>query len=185
MSFHLKIMEYYEKVKQIVQQKKIQMSNLMNQARMQAAQMDGLVLQGFYQLLESKVTIHCCKQDVVTVQAAVQKIIPIYKAAVKDNLEVRIDQETFLSSEVSGGIELYNVDGKIKVSNTCTCIFILMSLLDLGHMITGLIWATLLPPTIGPHIVCRDPRRAIIATHGPALAEWVHAIADRRPAVPS
>ncbi len=52
-------------------------------------------------------------------------------------------------------------------------------------MITGLIWATLLPPTIGPHIVCRDPHRAIIATHGPALAEWVHAIADRRPAVPA
>ncbi len=56
---------------------------------------------------------------------------------------------------------------------------------DLGHMITGLIWATLLPPTIGPHVVCRDPRCAIIATHGPALAERVHAIADRRPAVPA
>ncbi|KAL1278997.1 hypothetical protein QQF64_025670 [Cirrhinus molitorella] len=42
---------------------------------------------------------------------------------------------------------------------------------DLGHLITGLIWATLLPPTIGPHIVCRDPHCATIATHGPALAE--------------
>uniref|UniRef100_A0A672RJL6 V-type proton ATPase subunit E 1-like n=1 Tax=Sinocyclocheilus grahami TaxID=75366 RepID=A0A672RJL6_SINGR len=126
----------------------LQMSNLMNQARLKvlkarddmisdllndarqrlanvardpsryAALMDGLVLQGFYQFLEPKVTIRCRKQDVGIVQAAVQKNIPIYKAAVKDNLEVRIDQENFLSPEVSGGIELYNADGKIKVSNT-------------------------------------------------------------------
>ncbi|XP_059360822.1 V-type proton ATPase subunit E 1-like [Carassius carassius] len=145
----LKIMEYYEKKeKQIEQQKKIQMSNLMNQARLKvlkarddmisdllndarhrlanvardpsryAVLMDGLVLQGFYQLLEPKVTIRCRKQDVGIVQASVQKNIPIYKAAVKDNLEVRINQDNFLSPELSGGIELYNADGKIKVSNT-------------------------------------------------------------------
>lgn len=78
-----------------------------------------------------------------------QKNIPIYKAAVKNNLEVRIDQDNFLPPDMcvstiqrksflyseseaacvnrvccllspcsSGGIELYNADGKIKVSNT-------------------------------------------------------------------
>uniref|UniRef100_A0A8C8C6Y6 Uncharacterized protein n=1 Tax=Oncorhynchus tshawytscha TaxID=74940 RepID=A0A8C8C6Y6_ONCTS len=142
----LKIMEYYEKKeKQIEQQKKIQMSNLMNQARLKVlkarddmisemlsearqrlanvakdparypALMDGLVLQGFYQLLETKVTIRCRKQDL---QAAIQKTIPVYKAAVKNNIEVRIDQDNFLSPDISGGIEIYNADGKIKVSNT-------------------------------------------------------------------
>ncbi len=45
---------------------------------------------------------------------------------------------------------------------------------DLAHMITGFIWATLLPPIIGSHGVCRDPYCAITATHGPALAERVH-----------
>jgi len=145
----LKIMEYYEKKeKQIEQQKKIQMSNLMNQARLKvlkarddmisemlnearqrlsniakdqsrySALLDGLILQGLYQLLEQKVTIRCRKQDVPMVQASIQKNIPIYKAAVKNNLEVRIDQDNFLSPDVSGGIELYNGDGKIKVSNT-------------------------------------------------------------------
>ncbi|KAF3705197.1 V-type proton ATPase subunit E 1 [Channa argus] len=145
----LKIMEYYEKKeKQIEQQKKIQMSNLLNQARLKvlkarddmisemlnearqrlaniakdpskyAALMDGLVLQGFYQLLESKVTVRCRKQDVQMVQASIQRSIPIYKAAVKDKLEVRIDQDNFLPSDISGGIEIYNGTGKIKVSNT-------------------------------------------------------------------
>ncbi|KAM7378353.1 hypothetical protein PAMA_013315 [Pampus argenteus] len=145
----LKIMEYYEKKeKQIEQQKKIQMSNLMNQARLKVlkarddmisemlnearqrlanvakdqarypALLDGLILQGLYQLLETKVTIRCRKQDLQLVQASVQRNIPIYKAAVKNNLEVRVDQDNFLSPDISGGIELYNVDGKIKVSNT-------------------------------------------------------------------
>ncbi|NP_001352369.1 V-type proton ATPase subunit E 1a [Danio rerio] len=145
----LKIMEYYEKKeKQIEQQKKIQMSNLMNQARLKVLKarddmikdllndarerlatiakdpnqyqtlLEGLVLQGFYQLLESRVIIRCRKEDVAMVQTAVQKNIPIYKEAVKSNIEVRIDENTFLSPDISGGVEVYNADGRIKASNT-------------------------------------------------------------------
>lgn len=145
----LKIMEYYEKKeKQIEQQKKIQMSNLMNQARLKVlkarddmisemlnearqrlgniakdparypALMDGLILQGLYQLLEPKVTIRCRKQDVQMVQASIQRNIPIYKAAVKINIEARIDQDNFIPPDVAGGVEIYNANGKIKVANT-------------------------------------------------------------------
>ncbi|KAA8580296.1 hypothetical protein FQN60_005831 [Etheostoma spectabile] len=115
----LKIMEYYEKKeKQIEQQKKIQMSNLMNQARLKVLKARDDMISGFYQLLEPKVTIRCRKQDVQMVQASIQRNIPIYKAAVKMNIEVRIDQDNFISPDVSGGIEIYNGNGKIKVSNT-------------------------------------------------------------------
>uniref|UniRef100_UPI0037E81C98 V-type proton ATPase subunit E 1a n=1 Tax=Semicossyphus pulcher TaxID=241346 RepID=UPI0037E81C98 len=145
----VKIMEYFEKKeKQIEQHKKIQMSNLMNQARLKVLKarddminellnearqrlaeivkdpakystlLEGLVLQGFYRLLEPKVTIRCRPQDVEMVQAAVNKNIPIYKEAVKNNIVVRIDQERFLPSEICGGVEMYNDNGKIKVSNT-------------------------------------------------------------------
>ncbi|MCI4380318.1 hypothetical protein PGIGA_G00238700 [Pangasianodon gigas] len=145
----LKIMEYYEKKeKQIEQQKKIQMSNLMNQARLKvlkarddmildllneartrlagiakdpaqyASLLEGLVLQGFYQLLEPKVTIRCRKDDLAMVEAAVQKNICIYKETVKSNIEVKIDKDNFLSPDISGGVEVYNANGKIKVANT-------------------------------------------------------------------
>ncbi|XP_047452247.1 V-type proton ATPase subunit E 1a [Mugil cephalus] len=145
----VKIMEHYEKKeKQIDQHKKIQMSNLMNQARLKVLKarddmitdllhearqrlaevakdparysvlLEGLVLQGFYQLLEPKVTIRCREQDVELVQAAVNKSIPIYQEAVKRSITVRIDQERFLSSNICGGIEMYNDNGKIKVLNT-------------------------------------------------------------------
>lgn len=143
------IMEYYEKKeKQIEQHKKIQMSNLMNQARLKVLKarddmitdllnearqrlaeialdparystlLEGLLLQGFYRLLEPKVTIRCRQQDVEMVQAAVNKNIPIYKEAVKSNILVKIDTERFLPSDICGGVEMYNDNGKIKVSNT-------------------------------------------------------------------
>ncbi|KTG05958.1 hypothetical protein cypCar_00018120 [Cyprinus carpio] len=115
----LKIMEYYEKKeKQIEQQKKIQMSNLMNQARLKVLKARDDMVKGFYQLLERKVIIRCRKEDVAMVQAAVKKNIPIYKETVKQNIEVRVDENSFLSPNISGGVEVYNADGKIKVSNT-------------------------------------------------------------------
>uniref|UniRef100_UPI003AAECD32 V-type proton ATPase subunit E 1a isoform X3 n=1 Tax=Centroberyx gerrardi TaxID=166262 RepID=UPI003AAECD32 len=115
----VKIMEYYEKKdKQIEQHKKIQMSNLMNQARLKVLKARDDMITGFYQLLEPKVTIRCRQQDVEMVQAAVNKNIPIYKDAVKSNIVVKIDQERFLPSDICGGVEVYNDNGKIKVSNT-------------------------------------------------------------------
>ncbi|XP_014856348.1 PREDICTED: V-type proton ATPase subunit E 1 isoform X2 [Poecilia mexicana] len=143
----VKIMDYYEKKeKQIEQHKKIQMSQLKNQARLKVLKarddmdllnearqriadivkdpdrytklLEGLVLQGFYQLLEPKVTIRCRQQDVDMVQAAVNKNVAVYKETVKSNITVRIDQDHFLPSNICGGVEVYNNNGKIKVSNT-------------------------------------------------------------------
>ncbi|KAK7891370.1 hypothetical protein WMY93_023333 [Mugilogobius chulae] len=145
----VKIMEYYEKKeKQIEQHKKIQMSHLLNQARLKVLKarddmimdlvkeaqqrladiakdpdnysvlLQGLLLQGFYQLLESKVTVRCRPQDVELVQAAINKVIPIYKESVNINILVKIDEQRFLPSDICGGVEVYNDNGKIKVTNT-------------------------------------------------------------------
>ncbi|KAJ1166116.1 hypothetical protein NDU88_006525 [Pleurodeles waltl] len=145
----LKIMEYYEKKeKQIEQQKKIQMSNLMNQARLKVLKarddlisdllneakqrlakivkdgtqyqklMNGLVMQGLYQLLEHKVVLRCRKQDIPLVKAAVQKCVPEYRESTKRDIEIVLDQDNHLPHEIAGGIEMFSADGKIKVSNT-------------------------------------------------------------------
>ncbi|XP_060784312.1 V-type proton ATPase subunit E 1a [Neoarius graeffei] len=139
---------YEKKEKQIEQQKKIQISNLMNQARLKVLKarddmildllnearvrlaniakdsaqystlLEGLIMQGFYQLLEPKVVIRCRKDDLAMVEAAVRKNIPVYKETVKSNIEVCVDKDNFLSPDISGGVEVYNANGKIKVSNT-------------------------------------------------------------------
>uniref|UniRef100_A0A2K6TTT2 ATPase H+ transporting V1 subunit E1 n=1 Tax=Saimiri boliviensis boliviensis TaxID=39432 RepID=A0A2K6TTT2_SAIBB len=145
----LKIMEYYEKKeKQIEQQKKIQMSNLMNQARLKVLRarddlitdllneakqrlgkvvkdttryqvpLDGLVLQGLYQSLEPRMTVRRRKQDFPLVKPVVQKAIPMYKIATKNNVDVQTDQESHLPEDIVGGVEIHNGDHKIKVFNT-------------------------------------------------------------------
>uniref|UniRef100_A0A8W4F792 ATPase H+ transporting V1 subunit E1 n=1 Tax=Sus scrofa TaxID=9823 RepID=A0A8W4F792_PIG len=115
----LKIMEYYEKKeKQIEQQKKIQMSNLMNQARLKVLRARDDLITGLYQLLEPRMIVRCRKQDFPLVKAAVQKAIPVYKIATKRDVDVQIDQEAYLPEEIAGGVEIYNGDRKIKVSNT-------------------------------------------------------------------
>ncbi|ETE70149.1 V-type proton ATPase subunit E 1 [Ophiophagus hannah] len=115
----LKIMEYYEKKeKQIEQQKKIQMSNLMNQARLKVLKARDDLIAGLYQLLEPRMTIRCRKQDLPLVKNAVQKSIPMYKTATKKEVDVQIDQDNFLPEDIAGGVEIYNSDSKIKVSNT-------------------------------------------------------------------
>uniref|UniRef100_A0A8C5KQP0 V-type proton ATPase subunit E 1 n=1 Tax=Jaculus jaculus TaxID=51337 RepID=A0A8C5KQP0_JACJA len=137
----LKIMEYYEKKeKQIEQQKKIQIlkvlrarddliTDLLNEAKQRLSKvvkdtvrhqvlLDGLVLQGLHQLLEPRMIVRCKKQDFPLVKAAVQKAVPMYKITTKKDVDVQIDQETYLPEEISGGVEIYNGDHKIKVSNT-------------------------------------------------------------------
>uniref|UniRef100_A0A2K6URY4 ATPase H+ transporting V1 subunit E1 n=1 Tax=Saimiri boliviensis boliviensis TaxID=39432 RepID=A0A2K6URY4_SAIBB len=121
----LKIMEYYEKKEeQIEQQKKIQtlkvlrarddlIADLLNEAKQRLSKvvkdttryqvlLDGLVLQGLYQLLE----LQCKRQSQCT------KLLP------KNDVDVQIDQESYLPEDIAGGVEIYNGDCKIKVSNT-------------------------------------------------------------------
>ena len=144
----LKIMECNEKKeKQIEQQKKIQMSNLMDQVRLKVLRvredlftdllneakqrlskvvkdasryqvlLGGLVLQGLHQLLGRQMTVHCRKQDFPLVKAALQTATPVYKVETERD-DVQIDQEAYLPEEIASSVEIYNGDRKIKVSNT-------------------------------------------------------------------
>ncbi|XP_077015286.1 V-type proton ATPase subunit E 1-like [Tamandua tetradactyla] len=115
----LKIMEYYEnEEKQIEQQKKIQMSNLMNQARLKVLKTRDDLITGLNQLLELQIIIRCWKQDFPLDKASVHKAIPMYKIATKTSVDVQIDQEAYLPEDIAGGIKIYSGDHKIKILNT-------------------------------------------------------------------
>ncbi|XP_062933643.1 V-type proton ATPase subunit E 2 [Cynocephalus volans] len=139
---------YEKKEKQIEQQKKIQMSTMRNQARLKVLRarddlisvllsdaklrldsivedpkiyqvlLDKLVLQALLRLLEPVMIVRCRPQDLLLVEAAVQKAIPEYMMVSQKHVKVQIDQGAHLAVNAAGGVEVYSTDQRIKVSNT-------------------------------------------------------------------
>lgn len=145
----LKIMEYYEKKeKQVELQKKIQSSNMLNQARLKVLKVRedhvrsvldearrrlgevtkdqakysevllALIVQGLFQIMEPKATIKSRQAD----QPLIEKLLPTavqnYKAKTGKDINVVLDKETFLPADTCGGVELHALNGRIRVPNT-------------------------------------------------------------------
>ncbi|XP_076233652.1 V-type proton ATPase subunit Vha26 [Calliopsis andreniformis] len=145
----LKIMEYYEKKeKQVELQKKIQSSNMLNQARLKVLKVREdhvrnvldearkrlgevthdnsqyrevlklLIIQGLCQLTESHVLIRVRQADIPLVESLLDSVYDTYKQITKKDIIVKIDQDNFLSPDSCGGVDLFTAKGRIKVSNT-------------------------------------------------------------------
>jgi len=139
---------YERKEKQIELQKKIQNSNLLNNGRLRVLKaredhikllredarkklvelsqdvagykklLEGLIVQGLYQLIEENVTIRCRQKDVPLVQEVLDRAVASFKEATKRNTKVIIDNNNYLSQDLAGGVELVAQNGRIKVENT-------------------------------------------------------------------
>ncbi|CAG0914207.1 unnamed protein product [Notodromas monacha] len=145
----LKIMEYFEKKeKQVEMQKKIQASNMLNQARLQVLKsqeehlgklvdetkrrlstvtrneekygklLQLLIAQGIFQLLETNLVVRCRKADVALVKEAARGALEYYTKITKRTCNIKVDENHFLSPQVSGGVEMMIPNGKIKIVNT-------------------------------------------------------------------
>lgn len=78
-----------------------------------------LLAQGLFLLMESDVTIRCRKIDYDLVQQLIPEAVHRYKNELKQTkIQVSVDNKNFLADDSAGGIELYAMGGKIKVSNT-------------------------------------------------------------------
>lgn len=145
----LKIMEFFEKKeKQVELQKKIQSSNMLNQARLQVLKaredhiknvldearrklgavtqnqqqyqdvLKNLIAQALFQLIEHSVVIRCRKQDVAAVKSAADSAVSQFKSVVKKDCNYKIDNDNYLPSDICGGVEILAQQGKIRVTNT-------------------------------------------------------------------
>ncbi|XP_045454695.1 V-type proton ATPase subunit E [Melitaea cinxia] len=145
----LKIMEYYEKKeKQVELQKKIQSSNMLNQARLKVLKVREdhvrnvldearkrlaevptdtklysellvtLMVQALFQLVEPAVTIRVRQADKALVESLLGKAQQDYKAKIKKDVQLKIDTENYLPPDTCGGIELIAAKGRIKICNT-------------------------------------------------------------------
>ncbi|KAL7287631.1 V-type proton ATPase subunit E [Trichogramma pretiosum] len=145
----LKIMEYYEKKeKQVELQKKIQSSNMLNQARLKvlkvredhvknvlddarkklseisrdqgkyAGLLKLLISQGLYQLVETTVVIRARQVDHPLIESLLPEIQDTYKEHTKKEATLKLDQDNYLAADSCGGVELLAHKGRIKIVNT-------------------------------------------------------------------
>jgi len=145
----LKIMEHYEKKeKQVELQKKIQSSNMLNQARLKVLKvredhvrsvleearrrlgevtkdtaqytvvLESLVTQGLLQLLEPHIIVRTRQQDVNIVESVLPKAMEKYQQLSNKECTVFVDKETYLPQDTTGGVEILSQTGRIKVVNT-------------------------------------------------------------------
>lgn len=143
-----KILQFFsKKEKQIELQRKIQQSNLQNQARISILKareelvqkmrdqavtelakipqdsdkylglLTNLIAQSLYRLTERDVFIKCREQDLNLVNQAATQAKAMYKNELKKEARVVVLQQ-YLSPQIAGGIEAYTSDGKIKIINT-------------------------------------------------------------------
>jgi len=139
---------YERKEKQVELQKKIQQSNMLNAARLKVLKaredhvgtvldeakkrlvditkdqgtykglMQALITQGLLQLLELNVLLRCRQADLPIVESVMTPAAAAYKEKTGKDVNVKVDQESFLNPNVGGGIDLLAQRGKIKISNT-------------------------------------------------------------------
>ncbi|XP_054270924.1 V-type proton ATPase subunit E-like [Macrosteles quadrilineatus] len=145
----LKIMEYYErKEKQVELQKKIQSSNMLNQARLKVLKvredhvrtvldearkrlsefsrntakysevLKALTVQGLLQLLEPNVLLRVREADIPLAESIVPAIAEEFSKVSGQEINLKVDSESFLPQDSCGGVELLAQRGKIKISNT-------------------------------------------------------------------
>lgn len=139
---------YEKKEKQIELQRQIQQSNLSNASRLSILKarddyidnlkeeakkqlsalsqdpnkykkiLSNLISQGLFILDEDQVTIRCRRMDIDLVKKILPESIDKYKTQFNKNLSVKIDENEFIADDSAGGVELFSMAGKIKVSNT-------------------------------------------------------------------
>uniref|UniRef100_A0A914I6X8 V-type proton ATPase subunit E n=1 Tax=Globodera rostochiensis TaxID=31243 RepID=A0A914I6X8_GLORO len=139
---------YEKKEKQVELQRKIQRSNMQNQSRLKClksrddhlnnvleesranlskisadrerypAILKGLLLQGFFQLLENKIVLRCRKKDEELVSRILPECLEELQRTWGNRSEVKIDNEHYLPPDSAGGVELLARDGKIRVLST-------------------------------------------------------------------
>lgn len=143
----IKIMEYYEKKeKQVELQKKIQSSNMLNQARLKVLKvredhvravldearrrlgevardperysqiLQSLITQGLYQMMEANVLVRGRQSDAQSIQNVLPASVEQYKRETGKDVVVTLDTEHFLPVDSTGGVELYALQGRIRVS---------------------------------------------------------------------
>lgn len=76
-----------------------------------------LIVQGLFQIMEPKVTIRGRQVDVAVIEQVLPRSVKEYKERIRKDLVITLDKDHFLAADACGGIELFALNGRIRVSH--------------------------------------------------------------------
>lgn len=74
-----------------------------------------LIVQGLFQIMESKTTIKCRQADVALLEKVVPNAQKQYKSKTSKDIAITLDKESFLPAATCGGVELFALNGRVRV----------------------------------------------------------------------
>lgn len=76
-----------------------------------------LVVQALFQIMEPKATIRCRQVDVSMLNNLIPTAQKQYKAKTSKDIVITLDKDSFLPADTCGGVELYALNGRVRVMN--------------------------------------------------------------------
>lgn len=107
-----------DSVKQIVEETRLRLGKITEDAPKYRKMLEDLIAQGLFQLLEKEVLVRCRQQDVDIVKNVLPNAVKLLETASKIKTAVKVDEKNFLPVDCSGGVLLLAMDGKITLINT-------------------------------------------------------------------
>lgn len=80
--------------------------------------LEKLILQALYQTMEVNVSLRCRQADVELVDEVLPTVVDTYKKTIKQDVNIVIDKDNYLPANISGGVELIALNGRVKVNAT-------------------------------------------------------------------
>jgi len=80
--------------------------------------LQSLITQGLFQIMEANIIIRGRQQDAQLIQNVLPGAVEQYKRETGKDVVVTLDTENNLSAESTGGIEIFALQGRIRVVNT-------------------------------------------------------------------
>lgn len=76
-----------------------------------------IIVQGLFQIMEPKTVIRGRQVDIDLIEQILPQVMKNYKDKMGTECNVTLDKDSFLPANTCGGIELYALGGRIRVSS--------------------------------------------------------------------
>lgn len=107
-----------------------------------------VIVQGLFQIMEPKTAIRGRQVDIDLIEEVLPRAMKEYKAKMGKDCNVTLDKDSFLPADTCGGIELYALGGRIRVSFIQFHRHIQIFNLHLGHFIEIFVLFLQVPNTL-------------------------------------